>query len=155
MWFAQDTIYYTTTSTDVSTGSAALGLGLFMTIFLVSLVPAIVMIVAMWKIFEKAGQPGWAAIVPFYNFYILLQIVGRPTWWVAIYLLMFIPFVNFIAWIGLVVIWILVALDLGKAFGKDQTWSIIWLILLSFIGMLILGFGKDKYLGAPNTPPKA
>src|SRR5678816_3398799 len=54
---------------------------------------ALLIIVAMWKVFTKAGQPGWASIIPIYNLYIWCKIVGRPWWWI---LLMLIPFVNFI-----------------------------------------------------------
>jgi hypothetical protein len=53
----------------------------------------ILMIAACWKIFTKAGQPGWAAIIPIYNWYVLCKIVGRPGWWV---ILLLIPFINFI-----------------------------------------------------------
>lgn len=50
------------------------------------------MIIAMWRIFTKAGQPGWAAIIPFYNIYVLMKVVGRPGWWLILFL---IPLVNF------------------------------------------------------------
>src|SRR5437588_224379 len=60
---------------------------------LIWLVFVVLMIVSLWKIFTKAGQPGWASIIPIYNLYILLKICGRPGWWI---LLMLIPFVNFI-----------------------------------------------------------
>ena len=64
---------------------------------------------AGWKVFTKAGQPGWAILIPFYNTYVLLKIVGRPGWWLV---LMFIPLVN-------IVIAIIVAIDLAKSFGKS------------------------------------
>jgi len=107
---------------------------------LFALVIALVGIVALWKIFVKAGQPGWAAIIPIYNMYIMLKIIGRPGWWI---LLFFIPFVNFI-------ITIVIALDLGKAFGKDAGFSIVLLWLFSIIGYFILGFGKAEYKGVPK-----
>src|SRR5690348_14170664 len=68
----------------------------------------ILMIAAWWKIFTKAGQPGWASIIPIYNLYVWCKIVGRPWWWI---LLMLIPFVNFI-------ILIILIIDLAKSFGK-------------------------------------
>ena len=74
---------------------------------IVGLLVAVIMIAAMWKIFTKAGQPGWASLIPIYNIYILCKIVGRPGWWV---ILMFIPFVNF-------VIGIILCIDLAKSFG--------------------------------------
>jgi len=71
-----------------ATVAAALG-GTMMLI--VCLVIAVVMLVGLWKVFVKAGQPGWACIVPIYNIYILMKIAGKPGWWVVLY---FIPFVN-------------------------------------------------------------
>ena len=68
----------------------------------------ILMIAAWWKILTKAGQPGWACIIPIYNLYVWCKIVGRPWWWI---LLMLIPFVNFI-------ILIILVIDLAKSFGK-------------------------------------
>ena len=97
---------------------------------------AVIMIASMWKVFTKAGQPDWAAIVPVYNLIVLLQIVGRPLWWI---LLMLIPLVNF-------VIAILVYIDLAKSFGKSTGFG-IGLVFLSFIFFPILGFGDARYIG--------
>lgn len=91
--------------------------------------------------FKKAGHPGWAAIIPIYNIYILLKIAGRPGWWL---LLLLIPFVNF-------VVYIVIALDVAKNFGQSPIFGIIGLWLFSFIGYLILGFGDAKYVG-PGAP---
>jgi hypothetical protein len=96
----------------------------------------ILMIAACWKIFTKAGQPGWASIIPIYNWYILCKIVGRPGWWV---ILLLIPFVNFI-------IGIILCIDLAKSFGKGAGFG-IGLILLSVIFFPILGFGSAQYQG--------
>ena len=96
----------------------------------------VLMIVGMWKLYEKAGKPGWASLIPIYNVWVLLEIAGRPGWWI---LLLFIPFAN-------VVIWIIVALDLAKSFGKDTLWG-IGLILFPEIFYLILGFGSARYEG--------
>src|SRR6266567_5944750 len=74
---------------------------------LIWLAAAILAIIGMWKVFEKARQPGWASLVPFYNFYILLKIVGRPGWWLV---LVFIPIVG-------IVIAAIVAIDVAKSFG--------------------------------------
>ena len=95
-------------------------------------------VVCMWKIFTKAGQPGWAALVPIYNMIVLLQIAGRPLWWI---ILLLIPFVNFI-------ILILVMIDVAKAFGKGTGFG-IGLALLGFIFFPILAFGNAQYQGAP------
>src|ERR1700675_4595636 len=82
-FFAQETSEYPS-SGNTTGGLIGGGLGLIVGIFLV---------VAMWKVFSKAGQPGWAAIIPIYNLYVWCKIVGRPWWWI---LLMLIPFVIFI-----------------------------------------------------------
>ena len=103
---------------------------------IVGLLIAIIVIVAMWKIFTKAGQPGWACLIPLYNIYVLCKIVGRPGWWL---ILMLIPFVN-------VIIGIILCIDLAKSFGKGVGFG-LGLIFLSFIFYPILGFGSAQYQG--------
>ncbi|MGZ4152499.1 MAG: DUF5684 domain-containing protein [Actinomycetota bacterium] len=98
---------------------------------------AVVDIVAMWRLFTKAGQPGWAAIIPIYNLYVLVKVAGREGWWVILY---FIPFVN-------IVVWFIVAIDVAKNFGKSTGFG-IGIALLSFIFIPILAFGDAQYLGA-------
>jgi hypothetical protein len=93
-------------------------------------------IAGMWKVFEKAGKPGWAAIVPFYNTWILMEVAGRPGWW---FFLLFIPFVN-------IVIWIIVSLDVATSFGKSVWWG-LGLIVFGYIFYLMLGFGSAQYVG--------
>ena len=105
---------------------------------LVILAVIVFMITAVWKIFTKAGQPGWASIIPIYNLVVMLQVVKKPTWWV---ILGFIPFVNII--IGLIVVY-----ELAKAFGKGFGYT-LGLIFLPFIFYPILGFGKAVYM--PTT----
>ncbi|MEI6191244.1 MAG: DUF5684 domain-containing protein [bacterium] len=99
------------------------------------LVLAIIMITAVWKIFTKAGQPGWASIVPIYNMVVMLSVVKKPTWWV---ILGFIPVINII--IGLIVVY-----ELAKVFGKGFGFT-LGLILLPIIFYPILGFGKATYI---------
>ena len=103
---------------------------------LIGLAFGLVLIIAMWKIFTKAGKPGWAAIIPFYNTWVLLEIVGRPGWWLVLY---FIPFVN-------LVMAIIVLFDLAKSFGKSGGFA-IGMLLLPYIFFPILGFGKAQYQG--------
>lgn len=98
---------------------------------------AVVYIVAQWKMYEKAGQPGWAVLVPFYNVYILLKIVGKPGWWLL--LIIFVPILNVI-----LVIWMTNLLS--KSFGKDVLFT-LGLIFLGIIFYPILGFGDAKYIG--------
>lgn len=94
----------------------------------------ILMIVSLWKIFAKAGKPGWACLVPIYNIIVLLEIVGRPIWWIILF---FIPIAN-------LVVAILIAIDLAKAFGKGVGMA-IGLILLPIIFYPVLGFGSATY----------
>ncbi len=96
----------------------------------------VLMIASMWKIFSKAGKPGWAAIVPIYNIIVMLQIVGRPVWWI---ILLIIPIVSF-------VISIILCFDLAKAFGKGGGFG-VGLLLLGIIFMPILAFGSATYQG--------
>jgi len=107
------------------------------------LVFTILMIAAWWKIFTKAGQPGWATIIPIYNWIVWCRIAGRPWWWI---LLMLIPFVNFI-------ILIILLIDLAKSFGKGVGFG-IGLLLLGVIFFPILGFGSATYQGQ-SVAPKA
>jgi hypothetical protein len=96
---------------------------------------------AMWKVFTKAGQPGWAAIIPIYNFYIMTKIGGKPGWWT---ILLLIPIVNYVF-----LIWIYNMIS--KSFGKDEGFT-VGLVLLGFIFWPILGFGSAKYLGPYGDP---
>ena len=117
---------------DLSDPAPALGIvpiiiGLALLVFLLA---------ALWKTFVKAGKPGWASIIPIYNTIVMLEIVGRPVWWIV---LMFIPLVN-------IVIVIIVMIDLAKSFGKDAGFG-IGLAFLGFIFVPILGFGSARYQG--------
>jgi hypothetical protein len=96
----------------------------------------ILLIAAMWKVFSKAGQPGWAAIIPIYNIYVMCKVAGRPGWWL---LLMLIPFVNFI-------ILIILSIDIAKSFGKGAGFG-LGMAFLGFIFWPILGFGSAQYQG--------
>ena len=113
--------------------AAAAASGIMLLIYLAVFV---VIIIGMWKIYSKAGKPGWASIVPIYNIIVLLEIIGRPVWWIV---LMFIPLVN-------LVIAVITALDLAKSFGKGAGFG-LGLIFLSPIFYPILGFGSAQYEG--------
>lgn len=107
---------------------------------LVYLALIVFIIAGIWKTFEKAGKPGWAAIVPIYNGIVILEIAGKPIWWIILF---FIPCVNIIAAI-------LVFIALAKAFGKSEIFG-LGLAFLGFIFFPILGFGDAKYIGAPRS----
>ena len=95
----------------------------------------IVFIIAgVWKTFQKAGQPGWAAIIPIYNAIVLLEIAKRPLWWI---LLLLIPVVN-------IIVGILVALDIARNFGKSGLFG-LGLAFFPFICYPILGFSDARY----------
>jgi hypothetical protein len=111
---------------------------------IVGLLIALLLIVAMWKVFTKAGQPGWASIIPIYNLYIWCKIVGRPGWWI---ILMFIPFVN-------IIVGIILCIDMAKSFGKGVGFG-IGLALLGIIFCPILGFGSAQYQGPSASPAVA
>lgn len=110
--------------------------GLEIGLILVILAVVVFLIAAMWKIFEKAGQEGWKAIIPIYNMYVLLKIVGKPGWWLLLFL---IPIVNYVF-----IIWTYNMLS--KSFGKEEGFT-VGLVLLGIIFFPILGFGEAKYLG--------
>jgi len=93
-------------------------------------------IASIWTIFTKAGKPGYAAIIPIYNIIVLLEIVGKPWWWLF---LMLIPFVN-------IVIFIMIHHRLSLSFGKGVGYT-LGIIFLGIVFIPILAFSDAKYLG--------
>lgn len=128
---AQTAVYTVDTGT-----SYAFGGFMFVWMFIIWFIA----IVAFWKVFEKAGQEGWKSIIPFYNMWILFEIAGRPGWWMFG---LFIPFVNF-------VLLIVLSLDIAKAFGKSTAFAIFGLLIFSFFGYMIIGWGDATYT-KPST----
>lgn len=126
---------------EENTGLLA-ALGSFMLLFLAL---AIIGIIGLWKTFEKAGVEGWKAIIPIYNQWILFELAGKPGWWALVSLGGIIPVLGIFASIAAFVLWIIAALELGKAFGQSQAFSIIGLGLFPFVGFLMLGFGNATY----------
>jgi hypothetical protein len=126
MWnLAQTYTYNTNTSANT---------GLMVVLVMLYLVILVGFIAASWKIFTKAGQAGWKAIIPVYNTVITCRIIGISGWYT---LLIFVPLVN-------VFFAIYVAYKLAQSFGYDIGMTILELLV---IGYFILGFGKAKYLG--------
>lgn len=103
---------------------------------LVALVAIVVCIAALWKVFVKAGEPGWAVLIPIYNIIVLLKISGKPWWWLFLF---FIPIVG-------IVIAVLANVGLAKNFGKGVGFA-IGLTLLGPIFFLMLGFGSAQFQG--------
>lgn len=110
-------------------------------VILVVLAVVLIMVAAMWRIFTKAGRPGWAALIPIYNTLQLIWSAGKPWWWI---LLFCIPFVNIIA--ALIVYY-----NLAKAFGKGVGYMLL-LVFLPIIGYPMLAWGSATYrLKKPNN----
>ena len=104
------------------------------TLWLGGLVVMVFMVAAVWKVFEKAGHPGWACLIPIYNLYVTLKIAGKPGWWLILY---FVPLVNLIV-TGVV------SLGVAEKFGKGAGFGFgLW--ILAFIFYPILGFGDARY----------
>jgi hypothetical protein len=108
-------------------------------VFLIYAVAVVFYLAVNWKLYTKAGQPGWAAIIPIYNIIVFLKIIGRPWWWLF---LLLIPVVN-------IVFSIIACIDLSKVFGKGGGFG-AGLFLLGFIFFPVLAFGSATYLGPPN-----
>ena len=106
----------------------------------IALAFAALILVCMWRIYTKAGEKGWASLIPFYNIYVLLRIVDRPGWWLILF---FIPVVNFITSI-------VVYYDLAKAFGKSTGYLLLFLFL-PIIGFPLLAFGDATYQTAGKS----
>ena len=115
---------------------AAIGTG----VIIFYLVIFLLLIVSMWKIFTKAGKPGWASIVPIYNLIVFLEIVGKPTWWI---ILLLIPVVN-------LVIAIILVHRLSLAFGHGIGMTLL-LLFVGIIGYPVIAFGSSKYVGVPAS----
>jgi len=108
-----------------------------MTLFvLIELAIIVLLVASIWRVFTKAGRPGWACLVPIYNTYVFLKIAGKPGWWL---LLMFIPLVN-------IIVWILALIALANRFGKGGGY-VLGLIFLPFIFYPMLAFGDAQYQG--------
>ena len=136
--------YYVDTSYGVSTSSGLTGaiaaMGLFF--WILSMALGILKIVSLWKIFKKAGKPGWASIVPIYNIYIMCEIAEKEWWYI---LLLCVPFVN---------IYVMIVLynGMAKKFGKGGGF-VVGMILLPVVFFPMLAFGKDATIvnNQPNT----
>jgi hypothetical protein len=108
------------------------GIGILGSLIYLAILVAV--IAGCWKMFVKAGQPGWGILIPIYNLYLMIKVAGRPWWWL---ILMFIPIVGFI--VGIVI-----AADIARNFGKGIGF-VFGLIFLGFIFYPILGFGSAQY----------
>lgn len=138
--YSSNTVSYSAESTMDPAAATS-----FLIIMLLLMIPAFIIlaisIVGMWKMFIKAGKPGWASIVPVYNGMILAEIAGRPSWWGLGYL---ISPLN-------IVVAIIFGIDIARRFGKSDMFGVVALGIFSGIGYMLLGFGKDSYNASNQT----
>ena len=127
---------YSTSTYAASSDVGAVAVVIWLFVILIVMAVSILMIIAMWRIFTKAGKPGWASLVPIYNMVVMMQIVGRPEWQVV---LMFLPFAH-------IYISIVLPLDLAKSFGKTTGFGVL-MIFFPAIMNPILAFGSSRYVG--------
>lgn len=113
-------------------------------ITIIYLAVVVLEIAALWQLFAKAGQPGWAAIIPIYNTIVWLKVVGRPLWW---FVLLLIPLVN-------IVMYFILALDLAKSFGRGTGFGVAT-FFFPYVTIPMLGFGSAQYQGPAASPQPA
>jgi ABC-type sulfate transport system permease subunit len=117
--------------------ASAGAIGIIFGIILVPfLIVSLISLIGMWKVYAKAGKPGWAVIIPIYSAIVLLEIVGKPIWWIF---LLLVPCLNIIF-----AVWIINLLS--KSYGQGEGFT-VGLLLLPFVFFPVLGFGNYQYLG--------
>ncbi len=138
--------YYTTTTSVSDLGDMSAIFGALSAMMIPMIIVAVLMIVAEWKIFTKAGEAGWKSIIPIYNLIVLYKIIGINPLFILVYLASVIPVIGGFVVLGMT---IYQQIKLGQAFGKE-TGFIIGLVLLEPIFLLMLAFGSSEYIG-PQT----
>ncbi len=113
-------------------------------VMLVWLAICVTVIAGLWRVFTKAGEPGWGVLVPIYNFYLMCKIAQRPGWWL---ILMFIPIVN-------IAVAVVLSIDIARHFGKGAGFG-VGLAFLGFVFYPILGFGSAEYGSGHGELPQA
>jgi len=116
--------------------AAQVGSGFPIVILLITVVVSLLILAAYWIVYERAGQAGWKSLIPIYNMYVLMEISGKPGWWMF---LLFIPLVG-------VVIYFLAMLSLAKKFGRSELFG-VGIFLLPMIFLPVLAFGDSQYEG--------
>ena len=144
--FAQysNDLYYTTST---STSSSDVSMAALLPLIFFTLALTVFMVIALWKVYEKAHKPGWAAIVPVYNSWVLFEIVGYPGWWAILSL---VPFVNIFP----AVMTLVAYFKLAKLLGKGDGFAVCN-ILFSYVTMPILAFGKAQFQGSAAPAAQA
>ena len=128
------------------------GFGILFVIYMLFVVAVyVITVIGLWKMYVKAGRPGWAAIIPVYNWWVWVEIIERPRWWfwvlVGSVLLSWVPIVGIVLSIAMFVLYQLGCLDMAKRFGQGTGYGIgLW--LLPFVFAPILGFGSARFQGS-------
>lgn len=107
---------------------------------IISLVFLIATVIGLWKMFEKSGVKGWYAAIPFYNFWVWLQLIKKPWWW---YIFILIPFIN-------VFTILLMIVEYLKCFNKTKLWEQGLGTIFPFIYLPYLGFKKEETYTHPD-----
>ena len=135
------TSYEMTSSGEEGLMAMILAMGAGILIFVVLF--AVFMIIVQWKIYTKAGQPGWAQFIPIYGQLVFLRIIGRPWWWLLLCILV----------IPAIILMFMIPFDMAKSFGKSSGFG-VGLLLLPIVFYPMLAFGSATYVG-PGGVPKA
>lgn len=130
----------------------------------ITIIITMISVLALWKIFKKANQPGWFSLIPFYNAFVLFEIIGMSPWWLLVlfviyffqYFLLFlihtfffVPYLFLTFIFSMIIIWYIIicaCINLCRSFHKDDAFT-IGLIFFPYIFFLTLAFGKDIYIG--------
>jgi signal peptidase I len=112
--------------------------------FILSVLFIIATVIGLWKIFEKAGQPGWYILIPFFNFYIWLKIIKKPLWW---YVFLLVPFIN-------VFVILIMIVEILKCFLKFSLWEQALGVIFPFFYLPYLGFSADEKYTDPSRRPE-
>ena len=138
-----------TTSSDIGQAIFIFILGILVIVAIIMAIVLVLQIIGMWKVFTKAGEKGWKAIIPFYNMAILYKISGMSPYLVFVYLGLLIPIVNFFVAAAIGIISLYQVINLSKGFNKSTGFTVA-IIVVPFIAYLMLGFGDSKYVGFDN-----
>lgn len=143
----------------VSVAVFSIFFGFIMMILLLIFIAVIVLqIIGLWKMFEKAGEEGWKAIIPVYNKIVLCKLVGITPWWLLIigilYILCFMPFINIIIFLptfaSIYYFIIILAISTARSYGKHEAWA-VGIIFVPWLFYPMIGFKKEtKYIGIKN-----
>jgi len=141
-------------TTNTSGSSSAGWLFLFIPLLALGLGLLVFEILAAWRVYEKAGKPGWACLIPIYNYWVFAEIAGKPGWWGLALLLGAIPVIGTIF---AIIVMVILSIGVARNFGKSDAFGVIGLWLFSAVGIPMLAFGPATYkpLDGPVHTPTA